>query len=353
MTQSVHPWGQPFWEVPLAIRSEPLPESVDVAVAGAGLTGLSAAGHLARLGLRVAVLEAGRVGEGASGRSGGIALEDTAAGPLEGFANCLEELTAFDCEFEPSGCWEISHSSALPLKPLDWKDQGKQLRVSGCVAGGTVNPGKLLAAVAHKAQAAGATVHEQMPVAVIEFTEPLRLRLPGRSLTAQRAVLAINAYAFELSALEGEAAPKLTLALATQPIGKERIAALGLAEPRPFYTSDLPYLWGRLAPGDRLLVGGGLVEMHQAPTAEPLPAAKPRFQALEERLHGLHAALRDIAITHRWLGPILIPEDFRPILRRHPRSRHVFFGGGYAGHGLAQSLRMGKLLAQAVAADVE
>lgn len=115
----MHRWGQPPWEVPLTVPKAPPPEQAGVVIVGAGLTGLSAARHLAGRNRRVAVLEATRVGDGASGRSGGIALEDTAAGPLAGFENCLKELERFDCELDLRGCWEISHDSDAPPKPLD------------------------------------------------------------------------------------------------------------------------------------------------------------------------------------------------------------------------------------------
>lgn len=338
----MHPWGEAPWPVPVTIPSVPLPGRAGVAVVGAGLTGLSAACHLARRGLRVIVLESSIVGEGASGRSGGVALEDTAAGPVPGFENCLEELKGFDCELDLGGCWEVSHTGDAPARPLDWQDSRKPLRVTGRVPGGLVHPGKLLAGVARRALEAGVTVHQHSPVTGLEFSHPLRLRLPGRKLAADCVVLATNGYAFELSALQDLAAALLTTALATEPLEEEQIAAAGLAERRPFYTSDLPYLWGRLTRDSRLIVGSGLVDLDHPRGAEK------RFRSLERRLRGLHPALGGVRVSHRWMGLICIPADFRPILRVHPRSERVFFGGGYAGHGLAQSLRMGRLLAEAI-----
>ena len=73
---NIRPWGQPLW--PMNERggaAQPIPRTIDVAIVGGGLTGMSAAFHLARAGLRVVVLEAACVGEGASGRTGGIVLE--------------------------------------------------------------------------------------------------------------------------------------------------------------------------------------------------------------------------------------------------------------------------------------
>ena len=75
-------WGLPPWHIELPPGRAALPERCDVAVVGAGFTGLAAAYTLARPGLAVVVFEARRLGAGASGRSGGIVLEGTSAGPL-------------------------------------------------------------------------------------------------------------------------------------------------------------------------------------------------------------------------------------------------------------------------------
>src|SRR5437868_370627 len=85
-------WGEPPWRVEVEIPRKPPPARCDVAVVGGGFTGLSAAYHLARRGCRVAVLEATRIGAGASGRTGGLALEGTAHGPLPGVEACLPAL---------------------------------------------------------------------------------------------------------------------------------------------------------------------------------------------------------------------------------------------------------------------
>src|SRR5262245_66074493 len=86
--------GRPPWRVEAAPPPAPLPSRCDIAVVGGGFTGLSAAYHLARRGARVALLEAATVGAGASGRTGGIVLEGTAAGTLERVEHCLDALAA-------------------------------------------------------------------------------------------------------------------------------------------------------------------------------------------------------------------------------------------------------------------
>jgi len=103
-------WGMRPWrrtEVP-ALKFEPsVPE---VAIIGGGLTGVSAAYHLARRGVRAVLFEAARVGDGASGQSGGIVLEGTAAGMLAGTTRCLAGIERLvreeqiDCGLKLPGC---------------------------------------------------------------------------------------------------------------------------------------------------------------------------------------------------------------------------------------------------------
>lgn len=339
-------WGTPVWDLPALDIGTPPPARSDVIVVGAGFTGLAAALHCARQGRQVTLLEAGRIGEGASGRTGGIALEDTAAGPLPGFENCLEELREFDCDLELSGCYELAHDPDAPTESLDWSDFSGSLRAVGRAAGGTIDPGKLLASLARAACATGASLHQGVAVSGLEFSDPPRVVVAGRVLTAEHVVLATNGYALDLSAIEGQAICMLAVAVATATLAEAQVAALSLTGPRSFYTVDLPYLWGRLTADHRLVIGSGLVDPQEC--RDVWAAAQPKFRALEQRVRGLHPALRDCAFTHQWLGPVCISGDYHPILRRHPRSSKVWFGGAYSGHGVSQSLRMGRLLAERV-----
>ncbi|HET9866204.1 MAG TPA: FAD-dependent oxidoreductase, partial [Nitrospira sp.] len=85
-----------MWSFPVTVTPCPLVDGlhVDVAIAGAGFTGLATAFYVLRSHpeLRVAVFEAQQVGAGASGRTGGLVLEDTAIGPLPGVENCIATL---------------------------------------------------------------------------------------------------------------------------------------------------------------------------------------------------------------------------------------------------------------------
>src|SRR5258708_38578184 len=91
MGRKVHPWGVPPWTVDFRPAPCALPDQVDFAIIGGGFTGLSAAAWLRRFapGRSVLVLESASLGEGASGRTGGMALAETAAGKLPGLGDVL------------------------------------------------------------------------------------------------------------------------------------------------------------------------------------------------------------------------------------------------------------------------
>jgi gamma-glutamylputrescine oxidase len=355
-------WGEPPWETGYRPpRAEP-PERVDALVVGAGFAGLSAALELARSGVEVAVLEAGRLGGGASGRTGGIALEDTAAGPLPGLEGCLPGLAALlereaiDCGLALSGCLEVAHAGDASAA-LAWRDGGGALFAHDRVPGGTLEPGRLLAGLARAAVRAGARVCEDAPVEELGPAggERVRVRLRGGAVEARHVVVALNAYLARLLAPREPVRAALTLAVATEPVEASAIEALGFARDAAFYTVDLPYLWGRRvraegAGSSALVFGAGLAH---APSGDPCevglgsPDVAARLESLEERVRGLHPLLRHLRFTHRWGGPVAFTTTRRPLLGRHPGLPRAVVTGAYAGHGVALACRCGTLAARA------
>src|ERR1700730_2376607 len=170
MVTTIRPWGEPLWRgttVPTRALECSTPE---VAIIGGGFTGVSAAYHLARRGIRPIVLEAGRLGDGASGRTGGIVLEGTARGIMEGGDRCVPTLAevvreaAIDCDLRLPGCWEIAHVGEAEGGVLPWRDDGREIRIVRTVPGGTVEPMALLTQLALAATKAGAIFCEHAEV---------------------------------------------------------------------------------------------------------------------------------------------------------------------------------------------
>jgi len=350
-------WGQPPWSVDFRPPSLPLPDKVHFAVIGGGFTGLSTAARLAKLapGKDIALFEAELIGAGSSGYTGGMTLAETAAGALPELGDVLTGVSAIirefeiDCDFSLRGTWELARSGRKFHSPLSWQDSGV-LKVVSELPGGVVNPGKLVSGLARAAVRHGAVIYENARVEEIRFDEPLILKVNGKDVSANHVVVATNAESLELNALTERAEPKFTLALMTGRLSQKRLRDLGLESGRSFYTEDLPYLWGRTLPDNRIIFGSGLVSVANWRDLLTLDISQGEpaklMKQLERRVRRLHPQLRHVEVTHRWGGPILIGKDWQPVFSRHPKSKKVLVLGAYSGHGVALSVYLGSWAAE-------
>jgi glycine/D-amino acid oxidase-like deaminating enzyme len=405
-----HPWGIPPWTIDFRPAKRPAPDEVDFAVIGAGFAGLSAAAWLANLapGKSVVVLESESIGNGASGRTGGMALSETAAGPLPGLGDVLagykKILRALhvDSRLTLPGAWELGRSGSPKNSPISWTDSGN-LHVVKKVPGGTVDPGRVVSGLARAAQNAGAQIIEHAEVLSIRPARQaviarlasvsrsgghaatssdsdrllaLRVRMKSghrskqKTILARQVLLTTNAASLHLTGLHNQAEPKLTLALATAPLTQAQLRATGLASRHPFYTIDFPYLWGRPLENNGYIFGAGLVPMPtswDAMFSRDFSKRKPqhtfsellRFHIdrgdsaksldwLESRVRNMHPALKNIRLTHRWGGPILITKGMHPVFRHHTHHRNILMLAGFSGHGVALSVYLGHWAAQSL-----
>jgi len=350
-------WGTPPWQIDFAPPEQPLPRAADFAVVGAGFTGLAAAAWLRLLAPEksVVVLDSGRIGAGASGRTGGMVLAETAAGDLPGLGDVLAGLQDIlkkldvDCDLSLPGAWELGRSEGLKKSPIAWNDSGT-LGVVNEVPGGTLDPGKQVSALARAAVRLGASIVENGEVAQIRWSDPLELQFARGRLRAGKVLVATNALSAELSGLRSVAHAKLTLAARTAPLREKQIEAIGLAARKPFYTVDFPYLWGRLCPDNSIIWGAGLVDAPKPGDLENIDVARGgparMFASLQKRIRGLHPALAAAEFTHQWGGPIAFRSEFLPVFARHPESDNGIVLGVFAGHGVALSVYLGAWAAE-------
>ena len=365
-----HHWGQEPWTIDFVPARRSLPHEADFAVVGAGFTGLAAAASL-RMQARdksVVVLEGGRIGHGASGRTGGMVLAESAAGDLPGLGDVLAGLQqilteisrasgvpiAEHADLTLSGAWEIGRRSPhREDSPIEWQDSGT-LRVRGEVPGGTLDPGRMVESLARAAEKLGAILVENTRVEQVRWLDGGggELQFAGGRLRARKILLATNALSLDMAHLTGGMHPKLTLAATTAPIHDGRLEELGLAQRKPFYTTDLPYLWGRVCADNAIVWGAGLLDPPQGGTVEDVDVTSGDgtriFASLERRIRRLRPGFEDLTFTHRWGGPILFRENWTPVFSPHPESRDGMVIGAFAGHGVALSSYLGAWAAEAM-----
>jgi len=349
-------WGNRPWTVDFHAAQHDLPAAVDFAVVGGGFTGLTAAAWLKKLAPEksVALLEATRIGAGSSGYTGGVALAESAVGDLPGLGDVLagyQRITRelrVDGDLELPSCYELAHAELLPNSPIRWKDSGDLCAIKE-VQGGTINPGNTVSGLAAAAQQVGALLIEESPVEDARFAKEVELLVPAGAIRAKKALFATNAFALDLSGLQGKAHSAFTTAVMTEPLDDGALRQIGLGERKPFYTVDLPYLWGRLL-GQAVIFGCGLIFFDDWRDLNSLDInhgeAPDMFASLERRVRGLHPALKAVHFTHRWGGPICIAEGWKPVFQRHPQSENTIVLGAYSGHGVAQSVYLGAWAAE-------
>ena len=362
MNKQQRRWGATPWSRE-EIGSRPgRVHAAEIAIIGAGLTGASTAYHLARRGIPATIFEARRAGEGASGRTGGLVLEGTAAGPLEEVSSNIAELNQLvaaeriDCGLRLPGCWEVAHGKSPNNVSLPWDDDGQPVHIDSIVPGGVVEPARLLSGILTAAVALGAAIEENAPATRIVNQPRPAVEFASHTVYPKHIVVSVNAWLPALLADCAGVHSSLTFACATAPLDHTTLDTIGLGAGIPFYTADLPYLWGRTLDDGRVIFGSGLVfgtprQLEESDVSTG--SSQAALIQLQERVRRLHPKLRDVQFSAAWGGPIAFTPDTVPLLGRLPSCPNIIVAGAYAGHGVALSVRAGQLIARAIAEGAE
>lgn len=359
----------------------------DVCVIGAGYTGLSAALHLAEAGRRVIVLEAHRVGFGASGRNGGqlgsgqrlevdelekLAGRDAAhrlwdlaeeaktltrdlaarAGvPIaNGIAHAFRQPAEFDHARRIIDKLARDYGYGA-LQPLERDAFRALLPSEAYVAGeldmgaGHLQPLNLALGMARLAAGAGATLHELSEVTGIRHGTALGQTVVATAqgqVTCDHLILATNGY---LGALEPKVAARVmpinNFIVATEPLGAR--AAQVLTRDIGVHDTKFVVNYWRLDPEGRLIFGGGENVSYRFPADIFAKVRKPLLQ--------IYPGLADVQLTHAWGGTLAITMNRMPCFVRP--APNCLSASGYSGHGLALATLAGKLMAQAIQGQSE
>ncbi|WP_148254612.1 NAD(P)/FAD-dependent oxidoreductase [Aidingimonas lacisalsi] len=359
----------------------------DVCVIGGGVTGCSTALHLAEKGYAVVLLEAGDIGYGASGRSGGQILPGlgTDISTIEGVLGLSRardiwemsreavRLTASLVERHDIPCdlqWGYLHAAVKARQvgelrgfqsdledrygyaALDWLE-GESLRehvytdvYPGALydaEGGHLHPLNYTLGLARAAQRAGATLYERSAALHIERDDPARVDTARGSVTADFVVVAGNAYLGGLvPELDGRIMPAANYMIATEPLSETQAAQV---LPQNDALSDANFVldYYRLS-GDRRLIYGGEVSYN---------GREPRRlqERMEAKIARLFPILSDVDIAYRWGGDVAITFNRAPDFGR--LTGNLYYAQGYSGHGMALAGLAGQLLADAIAGQAE
>jgi glycine/D-amino acid oxidase-like deaminating enzyme len=226
------------------------------------------------------------------------------------------------------------------------------LQVVNAIPGGAFDPRKFLAGLAEIVQRAAGQIFEHAPVTGLDVQRrgSVRLTVAKKTVHAERVVFATNPWCLSLLGLHDQAEGVHTVAVATEPLVDAIFDAIGWSTRTPFYTLDLPYLWGRATADGCAVIGAGTTGRGYVDTARAdATDAVQIFDSLERRIQGLHPALGNVRITHRWMGPLCSTSDSKPIITAIDDHGRVLVATGYRGHGVALSVRVGKLLAEVLA----
>lgn len=365
----------------------------DVAIVGAGLTGLWTAYYLSRANpeLSIAICEREVAGFGASGRNGGwcsalfpaslaklnrIAGREQAIAMYRAMQDTVNEVGNVTIEENIDCHWAKGGSVALARSPVQLQrardevlearmfgfddtdlrllsaEQARDLACASNVLGGVytphcaaIHPGRLVTGLARLLTERNVRIFEQTPVTRIE---PGRLVTVYGTVKASYVIRATEGYTPLLPGYERAIVPVYSLVIATAPLPASVWDQIGL-ETRPTF-SDLRHLiiYGQRTADGRLVFGGRGAPYHYGSAVTPSFDRVPDvFAALRGTLVELFPVLADVAITHTWGGPIGIARDWCASVGLDA-STGIGWAGGYVGDGLSTTNLAGRTLADLI-----
>ena len=385
-----HPEPVSWYEATAHARPEAPPlagdAECDVAIVGGGLTGVSAALELAERGYRTILIEAERIGYGASGRNGGqvnTGMRCGAAGLVDRFGvaeakrlwtlsqeahtlidtriakyniDCARRFGTLYASLEKDYRDDVDREIAAMVDHFGY-DQAHRVDRDGIGAlldtdiyhGGMVDRGashfhplNYAIGLAHAAIAAGARIHERTRATAIDENGHGVTTERGR-IRAQHTIVACNGY---LGALLPPVTPKIlpikNYIIATEPLGPERARRLN-RDDLAVHDSQFVVNYYRMTHDHRLLFGGGEVYGRKDPA--DIPGFVRRYM-LE-----VYPQLADARIDYGWGGWLALTRDRLPHMAR--LQRNLYVAHGFSGQGVALSGLYGKLVAEAIAGTAE
>jgi glycine/D-amino acid oxidase-like deaminating enzyme len=362
---------------------------VDVAIVGAGFTGLWTAYYLVRAepGLRVAVLEAEVAGFGASGRNGGwcsalFPASSSSLADLGGRAGAMAQHQAMrasiaevgrvlaeesiDAHFARGGTISLARNPAQLTRARAeveearaWGRGEEEIRLldastahevlaGSSVLGATytpdcaaIHPLRLARGLAETVVRLGVRLLEHTPVLSIG---PGRLVTPTGVVRADTVVRATEGYTVTLAGEQRRLVPIYSLIIATEPLGPDLWEQIGLRRRETFTDYRHLLVYGQRSADDRIVFGGRGAPYHFGSRIRPGFDRDERvFERLRDALVELLPVLAGTRITHAWGGCLGVPRDWCASVGLD-RGTGVAWAGGYVGDGVSTTNLAGRTL---------
>ena len=369
--------------------SGPLEGKTDVAVVGGGFTGLSAALTLAKRGISVHVLDAGRVASAASGRNGGhcnngLAHDFSFVAKTYGLDRAREMYRAFDagvdlvetlaatekidCDFRRSGklklaakpghfdslrksqevlAREVDTDTAIIEKSDLASEIGSDRYAGGVLQrrSGSLHVGRFGAGLARAAARAGAKIHENCAVTAIDRLPGGRFRVTAKGGMIEAGNVLVATGASEHGPFvwfRRRIVPVGSFIIVTEPLGKDRARSI-MPGRRTCTTTQNIGNYFRMTEDDRLVFGGRARFAMSNPTSD-----QKSGEILRATLREVFPQIADCRIDYCWGGLVDMTSDRLPRAGVHDG---LYYALGYSGHGVQMSTYMGDLLARKIAGD--
>jgi glycine/D-amino acid oxidase-like deaminating enzyme len=369
---------------PAPLTRAPLPgdTDVDVAIVGAGYTGLWTAHYLraADPSLRVAIIEAEHVGFGASGRNGGwcsalapMHVTRTVQQTMYDSVREVEQVTAelgIDCDFARGGYANLARNRAqlgrirakvaaaraLGISESDYGeltlDDARSMvdasRLMGAVFTphcAALHPGKLVNGLAVAVERAGVTIYERTRASALQ---PHRVETDHGTVRADVVVRATEAFTARLDGHRRDVLPVYSLMIATEPLPDAMWDEIGLATRPVFNDARNLIIYGQRTADNRFAFGGRGAPYHFGSAINPsFDGHLGTHTGLRDVLVDMFPSLRNVAITHRWGGPLAVPRDWHASVS-FDRASGMGHAGGYAGDGVSTTNLAGRTLADLI-----
>ncbi len=360
----------------------------DVAIVGAGYTGLWTAYYLkrARPSLRVVVLEAEQAGFGASGRNGGW-LSGFFSGPPRAYGSGYEALQremfatveevarvlaehGIDADLVKGGTLTVALDHAQlarlregiaaarrhglredDLRELSPEELGERVHVAGATGASfsphvaRVHPVKLLLGLAAAVEALGVEIHEQTPVTEIA---PRRVSTARGEVRAGWVVRATEGYTASLRGQRRALVPMNSSMIVTEPLSEAAWEQIGWEGAETIGDGAHVYAYLQRTSDGRIAIGGrGVPYRYGSRTDGHGATAAGTVRSLRAKLASMFPAAAEAEIAHAWSGVLGVPRDWCPFVVAEEASG-LAGAGGYVGEGVAAANLTGRTLSDLI-----